>query len=200
MAGLLMRVGLPGPAGFASTVLLALMAATHSLSAQVTVAQIDTILNEHNTARCEVNPPAIHMPPLVWDWRLAQVAQSFANRGVFAHNANRNTQYRALGGVDYVGENIAASSGGFTLEQLVELWVSERANFDVLTNTCAARQQCAHYTQVVWADTLKIGCGMAPLRGGHFLVCDYAVGGNFIGQRPYQVGTGRSAGCGTTMQ
>ena len=49
-------------------------------------------------------------------------------------------------------------------------------------------------TQVVWADTVRIGCGVArstvpPVEP--FLVCNYSPGGNFLGQR-LTVGSGRT--------
>ena len=43
-----------------------------------------------------------------------------------------------------------------------------------------------HYTQVVWADTEELGCGMVYYQGDSFfetlIVCNYAKGGNFIGK------------------
>jgi pathogenesis-related protein 1 len=167
-----------------------------SLSAQVSASQITTILTEHNDARCEVNPPAQTMPALTWDPVLAQVAQSYADLGVFAFNGARTAQYAAAGGAGYVGENIAAGNTG--LAQLIGLWTAEAANYNVTTNTCTAGT-CGHYTQVVWAETLAIGCGIGSTSiGGStvpFLVCDYSPGGNVSGDRPYQVGAGTNAAC-----
>ena len=43
-----------------------------------------------------------------------------------------------------------------------------------------------HYTQVVWADTEELGCGMVYYQGDSFfetlIVCNYAKGGNFLGK------------------
>ena len=42
-----------------------------------------------------------------------------------------------------------------------------------------------HYTQVVWADTEELGCGMVYYKGNSFyetlIVCNYAKGGNIQG-------------------
>ena len=42
-----------------------------------------------------------------------------------------------------------------------------------------------HYTQVVWADTEELGCGMVYYKGAQYyetlIVCNYAKGGNFQG-------------------
>src|SRR5688572_20507952 len=100
--------------------LVLVIAAPQSSRAQVTATNLATILAEHNAARCDVSPPAVTMPELVWDPVLAQVAQNYANQGVFEHNGNRTSEYAALGGSGYVGENIAAGNTG--LEQLIALW------------------------------------------------------------------------------
>ena len=42
-----------------------------------------------------------------------------------------------------------------------------------------------HYTQMAWADTDELGCGMVHYKGGQYyetlIVCNYAKGGNFEG-------------------
>ena len=68
----------------------------------------------------------------------------------------------------------------------VSSWASEAADYDYASNTCAG--VCGHYTQVVWATSTKLGCGVSTCAGltyGHTIVCDYAPGGNISGQRPY---------------
>ena len=46
-----------------------------------------------------------------------------------------------------------------------------------------------HYTQVVWADTEELGCGMVYYKGTTYyetlIVCNYAKGGNFQGTFAY---------------
>ena len=51
-----------------------------------------------------------------------------------------------------------------------------------------------HYTQVVWADTFKVGCGFTAYRapnGWHnkYYVCNYGPAGNIIGGSMYQEGS-----------
>ena len=62
-----------------------------------------------------------------------------------------------------------------------------------------------HFTQVAWADTSAIGCGVLDCvtkssSGGYSqsvaFVCDYAVGGNMLGSPIYKKGAVASA-CGT---
>ena len=77
----------------------------------------------------------------------------------------------------------------------VAAWAGEASDYDYSRNTCAAGKECGHYTQIVWANTLRAGCAHqlctsnSPFGNSapqwDFWVCDYEPPGNFIGQRPY---------------
>jgi hypothetical protein len=76
------------------------------------------------------------------------------------------------------------------LQQGVDLWFAENTSFTY--GPLTVNNPAGHYTQVVWATTLSIGCGAtvcASLGGAAFLVCDYSPLGNFIGLVPYTSGT-----------
>jgi hypothetical protein len=164
--------------------------------AQITQADRDGLLALHDAERCAVSPPAASMPALVWDDLLAMVAQSYAQNCVFAHNASRTTQYAALGGSGYVGENIAMGTAGFySVVDLAQLWADEKAGWTYDTVTSTNLAGVGHYTQMIWAATLAVGCGAAACTGDTFLVCDYAPGGNYIGQAPYVSGAGTNQAC-----
>jgi hypothetical protein len=50
-----------------------------------------------------------------------------------------------------------------------------------------------HYTQVVWADTYKVGCGFTAYQASNgwynkYYVCNYGLGGNIIGGSMYKKG------------
>jgi pathogenesis-related protein 1 len=139
---------------------------------------------------------AVGVPPLVCDPIAAQVALNYANMCTYAHNANRNTDYAALGGAaGGVGENIAAGSPTEAIATAIASWINEESSYDYATNACAAGQMCGHYTQVVWKTTTAVGCAHvsctmpnAALGGAprwDFSVCDYSPPGNYIGQKPY---------------
>ena len=95
---------------------------------------------------------------------------------------------------------IAASAppGSWQLTNAVAAWAGEAADYDYATNSCAAGKECGHYTQIVWASTLRAGCAHklctanSPFGSGapnwDFWVCDYEPPGNFIGHRPYGPG------------
>lgn len=133
----------------------------------------------HNAVRAAASPaPDPPLPALVWDDALASVAQSWAERCVFEHSGNA------------YGENIAFFSGdASTPQDVVDGWASEAADYDYAANACAAGAQCGHYTQIVWRDTERVGCGAASCRmlnsEGLFWVCNYDPPGNFVGERPY---------------
>lgn len=134
----------------------------------------------HNAARAAVMPaPATAMPPLTWSSTVATTAQTWANGCQFMHS----------GGA--YGENLFASTGQSTPAAVVADWVGEDANYDYASNSCSG--VCGHYTQVVWAKSLRLGCGVAnctqnsPFGSGSWQlwVCNYNPPGNFVGQKPY---------------
>lgn len=135
----------------------------------------------HNRARAEVMPPpSVPLPSLVWSDAVAATAQAWASRCKFDHNPD--TPY---------GENIFASTGQTPAEAVVSDWVSEKKSYSYATNSCSGT--CGHYTQVVWAKSLRLGCAAqscttgSPFGGGawQLWVCNYDPPGNFPGQRPY---------------
>ena len=140
----------------------------------------------HNVARINATPkPDPALPNVSWSASVAATAQAYADGCVFKHNAARGN----------LGENLFANSGeNFSPTAVVEGWESEKADYDYATNTCAAGKQCGHYTQVVWKDSVEIGCGMRVCEGNspfaqfprwQLWVCNYSPPGNFVGQKPY---------------
>lgn len=118
---------------------------------------------------------------LVWSSEAAVVAQAWADdlksRGCISeHNPNRGNY----------GENIYWSFNlSPTSRDVVDAWGSEIADYDYATNTCATDKVCGHYTQVVWNDTEKVGCGKAFCNAEQIWVCNYSPPGNWVGQKPY---------------
>lgn len=158
-------------------------------------------LDPHNQVRAGTFPgvtvspaPSPALPALAWSASAAAIAQAWADGCVYAHNAG------ILNGTIHLGENIAASSPGLWDEAgVVGAWASEWVGYHHDTNTCTpppppAAQTCGHYTQLVWRNTLRVGCGYrrctvnSPFPGfstWDFFVCDYEPPGNFRGQKPY---------------
>jgi len=165
------------------------------------------MLAEHNEIRSEVarglvtnEPTAADMVELEWDDDLALVAQSWVDRCIWSHNPNRTSDYGALvGGATYVGENLEVyGTTGFPpnlVDFALDAWFEEVANYSYGPFSAGS---WGHYTQLVWADTHRVGCGLAVCPGsafgfpnsftGYYLACDYAQGGNFLGRYPYESG------------
>jgi uncharacterized protein YkwD len=143
-------------------------------------AALSGITRLHNEAREKVSPaPSTPLPPLSWSGTLAGAAQSWADGCKFSHSGSA------------YGENIYATSGTATPGDVVGSWVSEKAKYSYANNSCSGT--CGHYTQVVWAASTSLGCGVktctqgSPFGSGswQFWVCNYDPPGNYIGQKPY---------------
>ena len=79
----------------------------------------------------------------------------------------------------------------FLTYKAVDAWDNEKPDYTLSTNTCAAGKVCGHYTQVVWANSLKVGCGYTSCANGAKIIsCNYDPPGNYIGQRPYTQSSG----------
>ncbi|XP_074286032.1 pathogenesis-related protein 1C-like [Silene latifolia] len=132
-------------------------------------------VNAHNTARA-----AVGVGNIAWDNTVAAYAQNYANQRMgdcaLVHSGG---QY---------GENLAWGSGNsLTGTAAVQLWVNEKADYDYNSNTCAPGKVCGHYTQVVWANSVRLGCASVQCNnnGGVFVICSYDPPGNVVGQKPY---------------
>ncbi|XP_078588098.1 uncharacterized protein LOC144869084 isoform X2 [Branchiostoma floridae x Branchiostoma japonicum] len=154
--------------------------------------QINTILQAHNNYRKAVNPTATNMEYMEWDDSLATIAQDWADGCDFAHNSNRGDNYAGS-----VGENIYAGTGSYTAGSETENWHSEVSDYTYSSNSCRSGAVCGHYTQVVWATSKKLGCGVklcstldtVNWSNANLVVCNYAPAGNFVGRKPYISGT-----------
>nr|XP_023024173.1 venom allergen 5-like [Leptinotarsa decemlineata] len=167
------------------------------------------ILDLHNNLRNEIasgqhlSPPAANMNALSYNKELEFIAHCWANAcngKPLKHDVCRRTaEY------NYVGQNLgwwSSTSSDFDLRSGIKKsimnWFNEVANFDpAVTNSFASgKKTIGHYTQLVWADTLEIGCGVSfyiKQREGRrwydkILACNYGPGGNYLGQPVYKIG------------
>ncbi|KAK9097095.1 hypothetical protein Sjap_022592 [Stephania japonica] len=130
-------------------------------------------IDAHNAARSEVGVGSIS-----WDGTVAAYAQNYANQ--------RAGDCNMVHSQGPYGENIAWGSGGLSGTDAVNMWVDEKQFYDHGANTCAAGKVCGHYTQVVWRNSVRLGCGSAACNsGGTFVVCSYDPPGNYNGESPY---------------
>lgn len=176
----------------------------------------ETWLNKHNDLRQSFNSggiaddgtngnyplPGNALPNLTWNPTLAKVAQSHADKCVYEHNGNRSDDYERAGGENvYIGENIAAhwfsspaGDAAYYARLQMQLWWDEHTLWHYQPINSSNISDSGHFTQMIWANTVEIGCGMARCQNfngtsfeGYFGVCNYGPGGNYLNQYPYQV-------------
>ncbi|WCJ18572.1 pathogenesis-related gene 1 [Euphorbia peplus] len=130
-------------------------------------------LNPHNAAR-----EAVGLGPLTWDENLVSYAQFYANTHIY------NCELVHTGGP--YGENLAWSSADMLGSDAATMWIDEKQYYDYDSNSCAPDQMCGHYTQVVWRDSVRIGCAKVVCNsGGTIVQCNYDPPGNYDGEKPY---------------
>ncbi|KAL5151332.1 Basic form of pathogenesis-related protein 1 [Glycine soja] len=119
------------------------------------------------------------VPSLAWDDTVAAYAESYANQ--------RKGDCQLIHSGGEYGENIAMSTGELSGTDAVKMWVDEKSNYDYDSNSCVGGE-CLHYTQVVWANSVRLGCAKVTCdNGGTFITCNYDPPGNFVGERPYKL-------------
>lgn len=184
------------------------MASTCKVIAGGSVSDSDkeTILKAHNELRNKLAtgketqyqtlPSAANMMQLEWDDELAAIAQAHANQCKFQHD--RGDQ-RAVGNFS-VGQNLLQMMGTLSIDwEKVKIWyTSEVEHFRPEYNKPFQFQgSYGHFSQVIWAKTWKIGCGVAGYTEANtkkvLYTCNYGPAGNMIGSEAYQVGSPCSA-------
>jgi len=155
----------------------------------------DAVLERHNKLRSKValgqednQPSAANMRKLSWSSELEEIAQSWADNCVFEHSTGTE-----------LGENLATRSSSQQQDRVgveqalvgsVQDWYDEVSQFNSYSiNPFTFDSGAGHYTQVVWAETDEVGCGMVYYRDGGWysslLVCNYRVAGNMQGSQMY---------------
>lgn len=133
------------------------------------------LLQAHNEVRATVD-----VAPLTYDATVEATAQTWA-RSLAADNCAFEHEDQ-----DSYGENLWFSSFDPTPTEVVEAWASEVAFYDYDRNSCERGEVCGHYTQIVWADSEKLGCGKGVCEDGSVLwACRYDPPGNWVGEKPY---------------
>ncbi|NXT06040.1 GLIP1 protein, partial [Prunella fulvescens] len=156
---------------------------------------IEDCVRAHNTFRSKVNPPASNMFRMSWDAALAKTAKAWAKKCKFNHNTYLEMPGKMHPTFRFVGENIWTGTAHiFSVEAALKSWFNEVSSYDFSTNTCT--DMCGHYTQVVWAESYKVGCAVhfcstvenfpGLFKAAHF-VCNYGPAGNYP-RKPYKEG------------
>ena len=142
---------------------------------------LQIVLRDHNDARAEVGVGAMTLDDDL-NRQALEYAQELASTGRFQHSASNQRQGQ--------GENLwAGTANAFTFEDMGGAWIDEKRyyihdRFPYVSNT-GRWQDVGHYTQIIWRDSTRLGCGLATGGGRDVLVCRYAPQGNIVGQFAY---------------
>jgi len=143
-----------------------------------------TIIAAHNTYRADLG-----IDDLIWDNDLASHAQDWANTlaglNQFKHSPATDREGE--------GENLfEGTAGSYSLDEMVNAWGDEKkffknGVFPDVTIDGLPWESVAHYTQIIWRDTLKVGCGgkKGSSNKMDIFVCRYSPQGNVIDQKVY---------------
>jgi hypothetical protein len=172
-------------------------------------ADITLILNTHNTFRQNVangsetrgnpgpQPKATNMNTLIWDADLAYAAQINVDTCLNQHDRYDQGIPNNNGPL---GQNLASGSNSAystTRDYVahITMWYNEVISMpSTLVSAFGTPSNGAtvgHYTQVVWANTQKVGCGWAQIYNAtsamykQFTACNYFPAGNYLGQAVY---------------
>lgn len=143
-------------------------------SSSLSADDVRALVGAHNEARAAVGAPAI-----AWSGTVASAAEGWA-----AELASRGCDLEHSTGGPY-GENLYWSSAPAAPRAVVGSWTDEARHYSARKNTCKRGEVCGHYTQVVWADSNKLGCAMASCGSAQVWVCNYDPPSNFVGQKPF---------------
>lgn len=171
-------------------------------------ARAQQILRAHNIERAKHG-----LAPLEWDWSLAQAAQRWASQCRWTHwqqgersigsAAFRATQPPLVNGRWSLGENLAMTAGqpkSARAPVSAGGWIDERKDWTCgaaiqAANECKPGAMCGHLTQMLWADTKRVGCAIQECPNGfpelknsqnaEFLVCEYSPPGNIVSRAPF---------------
>ena len=137
------------------------------------------VLAAHNRYRAEAG-----VPPLTWDPALAAGAAAYgpalAASGQLVHSPRATRPG--------IAENLwMGTAWAYTPEAMVGSWGAERAQFRAgifpAVSTTGNWLDVAHYTQMIWRGTTRVGCALHRERMQDYLICRYSPSGNRDGQR-----------------
>ncbi|XP_039277648.1 venom allergen 5.02-like isoform X3 [Nilaparvata lugens] len=156
------------------------------------------IVNTHNRLRATValgqlesQPPAQNMQLMNWDSKLASRAQFWADQHMFKHDDDRGENIGQNMYIVHYGGPHTKRHHNFT--KVIISWYGEHVFYRYKKlqkgDSNDRRTQTGHFTQVVWANTNKVGCGFASFLENKqdqiLYVCNYAPSGNYKEEYPY---------------
>lgn len=178
----------------------------NALRRGVTPEEIKEILDSHNRYRAQVargeekrgrpgpQPPAANMKLLEWDQELATVAQRHADQCVFAHDCSdcRKVDRYGTGQNLYIYKQTLRLGATNWAKGITDWYEEVTLHSNKKVEPFKFDVDVGHYTQLVWADTEKIGCGSTSFPDGKFFTtlytCNYGPNGNIQQTAMYKQG------------
>lgn len=183
----------------------------HTLDRGITEEEKHGIVEIHNKLRALLargeekrgrpgpQPEAADMEEMEWDPELATVAQRHADQCVFDHDCSECRSVERWG----VGQNLYIYKQSLRLpaknwRRAVTDWYDEVRLFSRKhVKPFQFSAAIGHFSQLVWAQTSKVGCGSTSYREGKWFstlyTCNYGPNGNFIRGEMYKSGRRCSA-------
>ncbi|XP_042636260.1 cysteine-rich secretory protein 1 [Orycteropus afer afer] len=148
----------------------------------------EEIVNVHNNFRRHVTPSARNMLKMSWSEDAAQNARTLTSQcnPVDSYPPDRQI------GENFCGENMFFASYPMSWSSVIEMWYNESKYF-TYGKWKRLGKKTDHYTQVVWAISYLIGCGVTlcgERRSNRYLyICHYCHEGNdYKKNKPYKDG------------
>ena len=145
----------------------------------------EALLRQVMLARQNEARRAVGVPPLVWDDTLAADALDYARELARTRRFQHAPQPM---GPRRQGENLfTGTRSAYSYAEMVQYWLDEQKWFvnrpAPAFSTTGNGEAVAHYTQIIWRTTEKMGCALASDDRDDYLVCRYFPAGNVIGLR-----------------
>ncbi|ETN86179.1 SCP-like protein, partial [Necator americanus] len=176
-------------------------ATTAASSSEMTDTLRDLVLKTHNDYRSFLSegsvrngkvgkpnlPTATNMLRMKYDFSLEKKAQAFADKCALAFpwvNAGENT---------YVLQSKSIPVSDALRKSMEEWWeeiysTSVGKNLRYTSRLQAKRNAPTRFTQMAWANTYKVGCGIKRCSSKTFVVCRYDPPGNIVDKKIYEPG------------
>lgn len=141
---------------------------------------INVAVREHNRVRADVG-----VSKLKWSDKISQYSQSWADH-LAATTCQMKHRPREGKWKQQYGENLFIGTAGFySIREAVQSWESEKADYSYGPFTGKSYKPIGHYTQIIWKNSTRFGCGQALCNNNLIIACNYDPPGNYIGQKPY---------------
>nr|CAH7735670.1 unnamed protein product [Callosobruchus chinensis] len=149
---------------------------------------IRIILKGHNDLRNDIAqgkyiqyglPKGKDFKKMVWDNKLAQAAQRVADTCVLQHQRISDGRWRSVGQNLHISMS-TANTRGAEWKQALKSWTGETNQYQFGKTITT---QNGHLTQMIWADTIFVGCGFTNFLSNDpkfkykkLYVCNYGPG------------------------